>query len=543
MKKIIWFFMLILSNYIFAENILLNGNFEKPLSNEVPDIKGIVNTENSWIKYENGGGKGKIEIKDKKIVGISENINAPIHGLQLIQAPLNLEAGGIYQLKFTAESKQNEMVTIKIGADAERGYYAYWYKDLEISPEKTEYEYSFEMLAEGDEKARFEVWFTKTNTPVEMTNFSLEKVGNIETERMIALVKFNTQKEYQVPEIGKNIFLENDIEQVKKMKINEEIVKKITLEEDGRYLLKINGISNGEKYQAGFKSGDSLIINSNKETYVFNYKDKTTSEGEFFIKKLTNNKTKIKNISLEKYVGKLIWEEDFNYTGLPNEEEWSYEVGGHGWGNSELQYYTEADEDNVYVKDGKLIITALKEDYEGKNYTSTRLVTRGKKDFLYGRIEVTAKLPSGVGTWPAIWMMPTDSKYGDWPKSGEIDIMEHVGYEEGLVHGTVHTEKYYWVKSNQKGNQIEVLDATRAFHTYALEWTPNIIKMYKDNILYFIYENEQEGRESWPFDQKFFLILNIAIGGAWGGQHGVDNSIFPQRLEIDKIRVYELDNK
>lgn len=541
MKKFIYLFMVIISSTIFAKNILLNGNFKKPLSQAVPDIKGSVDTENSWIKYENGGGKGKVEIEGKAIVGVSENINAPIHGLQLIQAPLNLEAGGIYQLNFEAEAEKEELVTIKVGADGDRGYYAYWYKDLKISPNQKDYEYTFEMLAEGDKKARFEVWFTKTNTPVKMTNFSLEKVGNIETERMIALVKFNTQKEYYVSKIGENIFSQKDIEKIKKLKSDEEIIKKLTLEEDGRYLLKIEGVSDDEKYQIGFKNGDSQFIDSSKKTYIFNYKDKTTSEGEFFIKKVSGKKNNIDNISLEKYVGNLVWEENFDYTGLPSEKDWSYEVGGHGWGNSELQYYTEADKKNVYVKDGKLVITAQKESYKGKEYTSTRLVTKGKRDFLYGRIEVTAKLPSGVGTWPAIWMMPTASVYGAWPKSGEIDIMEHVGYEEGVVHGTVHSEKYYWVKSNQKGNQVKVPDATKEFHTYSLEWTPNIIKMYKDDILYFIYENEKVGTDSWPFDQKFFLILNIAIGGAWGGQQGIDDSIFPQKLEIDKIKVYELD--
>lgn len=543
MKKIISFFMLIFSISIFAENILLNGSFTKPLSEAIPDIKGCVNTEASWIKFENGGGKGKIEIEENSIVGVSENINAPVHGLQLIQAPLKLEAGAIYHLKFEAKVDKKELITIKVGADGDRGYYAYWYKDLELSPSKEKYEYTFEMLAEGDEKARFEVWFTKANTPVKMTNFSLEKIGNIETERMIALVKFNTQKEYQVTKIGENIFSGFDIENIKNLDSNREIIKKLTLEEDGRYLLKISGISTDEKYQMGFKTGDLQIVDSTKNSYIFNYKDKTTSEGEFFIKKISGKENNIENISLEKYVGNLVWEEDFDYTGLPHDKDWSYEVGGHGWGNSELQYYTEADKDNVYVKDGKLVITARKEKYEGKDYTSTRLISKGKRDFLYGRIEVTAKLPSGVGTWPAIWMMPTDSKYGEWPKSGEIDIMEHVGYEEGLVHGTVHSEKYYWVKSNQKGNQIEVPDATKEFHTYSLEWTPNIIKMYKDDILYFIYENEKEGKESWPFDQKFFLILNIAVGGAWGGQQGIDDTIFPQNLEIDKIRVYELNNK
>ncbi|WP_300343125.1 glycoside hydrolase family 16 protein [Fusobacterium sp.] len=542
MKKSICFLMIMLSSIVFSQNLLFNSKFESELSQAIPNIKGTVDTQKSWIKHENGGGKGKIEIVNGKILGVSENLDAPIHGLQLIQAPLKLEAGGIYKLKFIAESEKNEKLTLKVGADGDRGYYAYWYNEIQISPTQKEYEYTFEMLAEEDEKARFEIWFTKAETPVKLTEFSLEKIGNIETERMIALVKFNNQKEYKVDQVGKNILTEENIQKIKTLKTNDELRKNVTLEEEGRYLVKLIGISQDEKYEVGLKDGESRVLDFNTDSCILKFGNKTRVDGEFYIKKLSNTKTQIENILFEKYIGKIVWEEEFNYTGLPDEKIWSYEVGGHGWGNSELQYYKKADKENVYVRDGKLVITALKKDYEGKKYTSTRLITKGKKDFLYGRIEVTAKLPSGRGTWPAIWMMPTNSQYGEWPKSGEIDIMEHVGYEEGIVHGTVHTEKYYWVKSNQKGNQIEISDATKDFHTYSLEWTPNIIKMYKDDSLYFIYENEKEGKESWPFDQKFFLIFNIAIGGAWGGQQGVDDTIFPQSLEIDKIRVYELEN-
>ena len=171
------------------------------------------------------------------------------------------------------------------------------------------------------------------------------------------------------------------------------------------------------------------------------------------------------------------------------------------------------------------------------------MVTRGKKDFLYGRIEVRAKLPEGKGTWPAIWMMPTESVYGDWPKSGEIDIMEHVGFDQNRIHGTVHTEKYYWKNSNQKSAQINGEKVSDTFHTYALEWTPKVIKIYFDDTLYFTYKNENNGKEAWPFDKKFYLILNIAVGGAWGGQQGVDADKFPQTMEIDSIKVYDLGIK
>ena len=216
------------------------------------------------------------------------------------------------------------------------------------------------------------------------------------------------------------------------------------------------------------------------------------------------------------------------------------DLQGNGGGNAELQYYTNGNPNNVNVKNGNLIITAKKESLENNDYTSTRIVSKNKNDMLYGRIEIKAKLPNAVGTWPAIWMMPTDSEYGEWPKSGEIDIMEHVGYDLGVVHGTVHTEKYYWKKSNQKGAKIDVANPDENFAVYAMEWTPNIIKIYKDNILYFEYEKEELSSEAWPFDKKFYLIMNIAIGGAWGGQQGVDENNFPQEMVVDYVRVYDL---
>jgi beta-glucanase (GH16 family) len=238
---------------------------------------------------------------------------------------------------------------------------------------------------------------------------------------------------------------------------------------------------------------------------------------------------------------KPVWQDEFNYKGLVDTTKWSYDTGGHGWGNNELQYYTKARKANAQVKDGKLIITARKEDYKGMDYTSARLVTRNKGDWAYGRIEVRAKLPSGKGTWPAIWMLPTDWKYSDgsWPDNGEIDIMEHVGYDPGVVHGTIHTKDFNHADGTQKGEQIKVPDAMDAFHTYAIEWTPKKIKWFVDDRHYFTYNNNGEGWSSWPFDHPFHLILNIAVGGDWGGAEGVDQSIFPVRMEVDYVRVYQ----
>ncbi len=236
---------------------------------------------------------------------------------------------------------------------------------------------------------------------------------------------------------------------------------------------------------------------------------------------------------------RLVWSDEFDTDGAPDAGKWGYELGGGGWGNNELQYYTSRPE-NVTVENGKLIITALKESYGGMEYTSARVVTRDKGDWLYGRIEIKAQLPKGRGTWPAIWMYPTDAEYGGWPSSGEIDIMEHVGYDMGYVHATIHTEAYNGALGTQKGNQIYIPDVHTAFHVYALEWSEDTLKFFADDELYFTYLNTHTGYTTWPFDKRFFLIQNIAIGGNWGGQQGVDDEIFPQTLEIDYVRVYEL---
>lgn len=236
---------------------------------------------------------------------------------------------------------------------------------------------------------------------------------------------------------------------------------------------------------------------------------------------------------------RLVWSDEFDYSGLPATDKWGYDIGGSGWGNGELQYYTSRAE-NATVESGNLVITAILESYEGNEYTSARLVSRNKGDWTYGRVEVRAKLPEGTGTWPAIWMLPTDWVYGSWPNSGEIDIMEHVGYDMGRVHQTIHTEAYNHTLGTQQGDNIVLADVNTAFHIYAINWTAERINFYIDDQLVFAFANEHTGSAAWPFDKRFHLLLNIAVGGAWGGTEGVDNEIFPQTMEIDYVRVYEI---
>ena len=239
----------------------------------------------------------------------------------------------------------------------------------------------------------------------------------------------------------------------------------------------------------------------------------------------------------------LLWSDEFNYQGYPDSTKWSYDVGDGcpnlcGWGNNELQYYTEKRLENARVENGHLVIEAHREAMGNRMYSSAKLVSKGKGDWKYGRIEIRAQLPSGIGTWPAIWMLSTDWSYGGWPESGEIDIMEHVGYEPDSIHGTVHTKAYNGMHGTQVGNSIFSKDAEAAFHVYSIDWNPDEILFMMDGQVYHRFENTGEGFEAWPFDKRFHLIMNIAVGGNWGGKHGVDESIWPQQMLIDYVRVY-----
>ncbi|MBC7651943.1 MAG: glycoside hydrolase family 16 protein, partial [Deinococcales bacterium] len=189
---------------------------------------------------------------------------------------------------------------------------------------------------------------------------------------------------------------------------------------------------------------------------------------------------------------------------------------------------------------GNLTITAKKESFSGRDYTSSRMITKGKGDWLYGRFEVRAKLPKGRGTWPAIWMLSSDEGYGTWPASGEIDIMEHVGYDANNVHASVHTSAYNHTRGTQKTASKIIPGATDEFSIYRIDWTPYAVRGYIDNVKYFEFINENTGFTTWPFNKKFFMILNLAVGGNWGGAQGVDASVFPASLVVDYVKVYKM---
>ncbi len=251
-----------------------------------------------------------------------------------------------------------------------------------------------------------------------------------------------------------------------------------------------------------------------------------------------------------------IWADEFNYSGLPDSSKWDYEEGFVR--NRELQFYTADREKNARVEGGMLILEAHKEDYifdknlsrnpnplgsDTASYTSAALITRGKASWTYGRIEVRAKLPTGYGMWPAIWMLGVNRTEVGWPMCGEIDIMENVGFDPHTIHANVHTKSYNHVNKTNKGASIEIPKPYEDFHVYAIDWTKDSIVFYVDEERYFSFENEGTGLKEWPFENPQYLLLNIAIGGGWGGQKGIDDSIFPQKMYIDYVRIYQHSDK
>jgi len=238
-------------------------------------------------------------------------------------------------------------------------------------------------------------------------------------------------------------------------------------------------------------------------------------------------------------IKKLVWSDEFNINGHPDTTKWAYNIGtgNNGWGNNELEYYTNSN-NNARVENGNLIIEARKENLGGQNYTSARMLTQGKADWTYGRFEIRAKLPAGVGSWPAIWMLGSNIDQVGWPACGEIDIMEHVGKSLNEIHWSAHSKLYNWPKGTQKTAKAFINDVTASFHVYTLDWSKKEMKFYVDNVLYLTVENENKSDEYYPFVAPQFLLLNLAVGGGFGGPK-VDDSIFPIRMEVDYVRVYQ----
>jgi len=231
---------------------------------------------------------------------------------------------------------------------------------------------------------------------------------------------------------------------------------------------------------------------------------------------------------------KLVWEENFDSKTL-NRDSWNFDIGNGcpdlcGWGNNERQIYTET---NHTLKDGNLIIQA---QLENDVFTSTKITTKGKKQFLYGRFEARAKLPVGHGLWPAFWMLGSNISKIGWPKCGEIDILEYIGREPHMVFTSLHTQDSHGETINTKKTKFDTIE--EGFHIYAMDWTKDKIEFFVDSKLVYTFQPSIKNDDTWPFYQPFYLIVNLAVGGNFGGPD-VDKSVFPQQFSLDYIKVYQ----
>ncbi|NJB82547.1 glycoside hydrolase family 16 protein [Wenyingzhuangia aestuarii] len=232
----------------------------------------------------------------------------------------------------------------------------------------------------------------------------------------------------------------------------------------------------------------------------------------------------------------LVWSDEFNTAGSPCTENWTYDIGNSGWGNNELQYYTR---DNAVVENGILKITAKKETYRGAPYTSARMKTQDRFSFTYGKVEVRAKLPYGLGTWPAIWMLGDNISTVGWPTCGEIDIMERAGTSSAnlkITTSAIHNSSGYG-NTPYVGENEPKEDLSTEFHLYSINWTADKIEFMVDNVVHYTYQPATKDAANWPFDKNQFVILNVAMGGTLGGN--VDPDFTESAMEIDYVRVYQ----
>ncbi len=288
---------------------------------------------------------------------------------------------------------------------------------------------------------------------------------------------------------------------------------------------------NATLYKINF--GNGQLVESTTGLVNHTFTDMGTNTYTIYVSAYNGTKFISKTIATTVYVSpELLWSDEFNVNGAPNSTYWGYDIGtgSNGWGNNEAQYYTSRPE-NVLVQDGVLKINLIKEVYSGSNYTSARILTKDKFSFKYGRVEIKAKLATGGGTWPALWMLGENIGTAGWPGCGEIDIMEHVGNSQNKIYGTLHYSGHSG--GNADGGNVIISNASTEFHIYSVDWTSTYIKFYVDNQLYYSFVNTN----SLPFNQNFFLIFNCAMGGNFGGN--IDPNFTSTTLEVDYVRVYQ----
>ena len=305
---------------------------------------------------------------------------------------------------------------------------------------------------------------------------------------------------------------------------------------DGSGMVNVQ-VSADDAVRYGIKFGNDDVINSTNGIVSHTFLQTGTNNhiiSVFAYSSTDNSISAFESVSVfvDNSGYNLIWSDEFNVTGAPDSSKWTYDTGAGGWGNGEEQYYTDRSQ-NVIIEDGLLKIIAQRESFGGSAFTSARLKTQNLFDFTYGKVEVRAKLPGDAGTWPAIWMLGSSIESVDWPRCGEIDIMEQTGWDKSKVLGTCHWFNESDSSNASYGENTTVSNATSAFHIYSLEWTESSIIISVDNTPYY----EIALNSSLPFDNDFFVILNVALGGTLGGT--IDSGFTQDMMEIDYVRVYQ----
>ncbi len=286
--------------------------------------------------------------------------------------------------------------------------------------------------------------------------------------------------------------------------------------------------TNAKTYEYDFGNG----VYQNSTSGALTYKYPTAGTYSVNVSAKNNSGQKItKSISVVITItSTLVWSDEFNGNGAPDPAKWGYDIGNNnGWGNSELEYYTNRPE-NVVQSGGTLKINAIRENFSGYTFTSARILSKGKFDMKYGKVEISAKIPGQVGSWPALWMLGSNIDNTPWPNCGEIDIMEYRGFEPNKIFGTLHYPGHSG--GNADGATTIISNATTAFHKYGLEWNAQTIKISVDDVVFKTFQNSA----AVPFNHNFFFIMNVAMGGTFAGP--VDASVNGATMEVDYIRVY-----
>ena len=298
---------------------------------------------------------------------------------------------------------------------------------------------------------------------------------------------------------------------------------------DGSGTVNFNiSATNATSYKISLGNGEIQEVTSG--TFTYTYTTGGTNTFVVYVSAYNGANFISTSVSITLYVAPTsIWSDEFNVDGAPNSTKWGYDLGGGGWGNNEAQYYTNRAE-NVIVQGGVLKIKTIKESYSGSSYTSARILSKGKFSFKYGKVEIRAKMPVGGGTWPALWMLGSNIDTAPWPACGEIDIMEHLGNQLNKIYGTLHHPGHSGGTAD--GGTTNITNATTEFHVYACDWRADAIKFYVDNQLFYTFTNSA----SLPFNQNFFLIINCAMGGNFGGT--IDPNFVSSTFEVDYVRVY-----